>query len=605
MEEKEKICQFADNTFQHKKCNNGNYTLILGAGASISSGIKGWAEQCKEYCMKNKLTVNDDDYISALKEYFEQQHNDKCVRYNTLYENFLGKVPSYGYKHLATLIKNGYFKTIITTNYDDLLEQALLKIIPISKIKIFVRGEVPDDYIANYIQNDISHTINIIKLHGDIRSNIIYTQDEETRNVNDKLRNVLCRQMTAGSVIVGSELSDINLYKLFIYSDKNNYNVFVNPKIPSSAQLELLNIDKKDNPYQYIQTDFDTFFSILCKEIQKREFKDTTGKRLLVEKEILEKKEKGTNYVSASYLSTLAEDLWRKIKKCYRQKINNGSGLFAFIDDPVAPGGMEMKRLLSEQIQRDCQNAVIETIKVAGLKTRYDDRIVRSELHDYGNNFQPDYIMVIDAISFSGNTIKLAIDKYKEAYPLSEVKGAVVFLGEQLKEDDDFKNIFYLQTTDRHEIYFPWGMTQATKLCLRNLQSGDVNIPKVVKIDKRKWGTIEVLEEENNCSVRILTIEANQKLSFQRHFERDELFVSLDDNIGLEICAESLDNSHNKPLHEIREIKSLVLEKGDYILIPRGVWHRTKANRDRARLLEIGYGIYDQDNDIERFEETL
>jgi dTDP-4-dehydrorhamnose 3,5-epimerase-like enzyme len=73
--------------------------------------------------------------------------------------------------------------------------------------------------------------------------------------------------------------------------------------------------------------------------------------------------------------------------------------------------------------------------------------------------------------------------------------------------------------------------------------------------------------------------------------------VALDDNIGLDICAEELDTNADQ---YDENVKSLILEKGDYVLIPRGVWHRTKASMDRVRLLEIGFGLYDQDHDIER-----
>jgi mannose-6-phosphate isomerase-like protein (cupin superfamily) len=43
--------------------------------------------------------------------------------------------------------------------------------------------------------------------------------------------------------------------------------------------------------------------------------------------------------------------------------------------------------------------------------------------------------------------------------------------------------------------------------------------------------------------------------------------------------------------------------KGDYMLIPRGVWHRmgTVENWDQpARVLEVSFGEYDQVGDIER-----
>jgi len=119
----------------------------------------------------------------------------------------------------------------------------------------------------------------------------------------------------------------------------------------------------------------------------------------------------------------------------------------------------------------------------------------------------------------------------------------------------------------------------------------------LVQISRRPWGTIEVLANDELTSVRLLTIEAGKKLSFQRHLCRDELFVALDDNIGLDICAEDLQKDASE---SDERVKSLILEKGDYVLVPRGVWHRTKASMDRVRLLEVAFGLYDQSNDIER-----
>ena len=47
------------------------------------------------------------------------------------------------------------------------------------------------------------------------------------------------------------------------------------------------------------------------------------------------------------------------------------------------------------------------------------------------------------------------------------------------------------------------------------------------------------------------------------------------------------------------------MEKGDYILIPKGIWHRTKASKERVRLLELGFGAYDQYLDIERIDDKF
>jgi len=79
---------------------------------------------------------------------------------------------------------------------------------------------------------------------------------------------------------------------------------------------------------------------------------------------------------------------------------------------------------------------------------------------------------------------------------------------------------------------------------------------------------------------------AGECLSLHRHLYRDEFFIPLDENIGVQIGD-----------------KTIVVEKGDYILIPRGVWHRFYAYKERGRVLEVALGWYDQVRDIERLED--
>jgi quercetin dioxygenase-like cupin family protein len=42
------------------------------------------------------------------------------------------------------------------------------------------------------------------------------------------------------------------------------------------------------------------------------------------------------------------------------------------------------------------------------------------------------------------------------------------------------------------------------------------------------------------------------------------------------------------------------LKAGDYLLIPRGIWHRFSAPKARIRVLEVAFGVYDEEFDIER-----
>lgn len=138
-----------------------------------------------------------------------------------------------------------------------------------------------------------------------------------------------------------------------------------------------------------------------------------------------------------------------------------------------------------------------------------------------------------------------------------------------------------------------------TKLGPRTSLIGfSVEPPRSVQIFRRPWGSGEIFVDQENCSVRVLTIDAGHKLSFQRHLCRDELFVALDDETGFDISGQDFGDDAVDQFDT--RIESVALGRGDYLLVPRGIWHRARALRSRVRLLEIGLGIYDEDRDIER-----
>lgn len=599
------IRNLARQIFNRQEKRLSGYTLILGAGGSMGSNCPSWVKLCEDYCKEYSVNVSNNDFVTAFKNELKKQPNNKIDTYHAFAKSLSSIEPSIGFLHLATLISKGVFKTIITTNFDNLLEKALYKIMPIEDIKVLIRGEVTDEYIADFIEKGIPQ-IKIVKLHGDLQSNIFFFQDEDTFCISESLKRVIMTELSrSGSIIVGSEVSDPDL--LGIYSGGKIHNIFVNPKSPEeqlkkSLQLAEKQIISKENGK------FDVFFTELNLEYQRLVIENKEVERKSIEKHILDKQEKGASYINYSRLGTMVSGFWGEIKEKYG---GNYPNVIVFINDPSAPGGMELKRRMMDIIKKDSPGTVIETVKIEGDKTRYHDRHVTSDKPKYAFSKKGHkQILILDAISFSGNTMKIAIEKYKEWFPTYTVKPGIMVIDEQLKdiiereEDVILKDIIYYKPTDRHEIFFPWGITQATKDCQQKLKGLDTEY--TVSISKRPWGTIELLAQQKNCSIRILTIEADQKLSFQRHLVRDEFFISLDENIGLEICAEMLDNlSEDIDINEIKEIKSLVLEKGDYILIPKGIWHRTKASKERVRLLEIGYGTYDQDKDIERIADNF
>ncbi len=607
----DKTKALAKEIFNRSKRNLPPYTLVLGAGASISSNCPDLDKLCKDYCEDYQIEVTDGDYISAFKNAVQGKAKNRIESYMAFAKIIDNAKPSIGYFHLATLIANGVFKTIITTNFDDLLERTLAQIMPINKVKILIRGEVTDDYIADFIERGIPQ-IKIIKLHGDIQSNIFFIQDDELSQLSDKLRKALKREIEVGSIVVGSKLNDRDL--LSPYADNEGNHIFVNPQKPDTTAKTALNFGKEAECKQIIDGEkgfFDRFFIDLNLEYQRLVIDEKTEDKRKVEKEILQKQEKGAGYINYLLLGEMINSFWGKIKAAYWDGLPD---IVVFINDPSAPGGMEMKRRMIDRFEKAKPGIAIETILIEGKGARSLNREVKSPKPSFGDPRDHKKVLIIDAISFSGNTMEIAIKKYQEWFKTYSVRGAIMVIDEQLikviEEKETLKDLIYYRPTDRHEIFFPWGVTQATKTCHRILKGLDADYP--VKISKRPWGTVEVLAQQQNCSVRILTIEADQKLSFQRHLVRDEFFISLDDNIGLEICAETLEpyskgNVQEKEngINDIKQIKSLVLEKGEYILIPKGIWHRAKASKERVRLLEIGYGAYDQDHDIERIADIF
>ena len=117
------------------------------------------------------------------------------------------------------------------------------------------------------------------------------------------------------------------------------------------------------------------------------------------------------------------------------------------------------------------------------------------------------------------------------------------------------------------------------------MDSCEDDIRKKIIEDVRPWGGFKQYAQNEKCSVKIITVNANQMLSSQTHKKRDELMVILDDGLKVE-----LDN------------QILMPRSGDEILIKRNTKHRVSSLGKPARILEVSFGFFDE-NDIERFDD--
>ena len=125
--------------------------LLLGAGASVKSGVPsaaGFAEMIARWAYlrdqgrsEHDQTVHRSDWLPWLKAFpWYDSETPPEHQYPTLVahlltprearmEFFVERVraaprPSHGYIALADLIAKGWLRTILTTNFDDLIEQA-------------------------------------------------------------------------------------------------------------------------------------------------------------------------------------------------------------------------------------------------------------------------------------------------------------------------------------------------------------------------------------------------------------------------------------------------------------------------------------------------
>jgi hypothetical protein len=171
----------------------GVYALLLGSGISRDAGIfTGWEitldlikkiaaiekEEPKDpekwyqkrynespgYAeILKKITITSADRTNLLRSYFEPSAEEKE-------ENL--KVPTLAHRCIATLVRYGYIRIILTTNFDRLLEKALSEegITPtVISTEDQMKGAMP------FVHNECT----IVKLHGDYMDTRIKNTPEE------------------------------------------------------------------------------------------------------------------------------------------------------------------------------------------------------------------------------------------------------------------------------------------------------------------------------------------------------------------------------------------------------------------------------------------
>lgn len=286
-----------------------SYSLLLGAGCSVSSGIQS-AYDCiwewKKMIYKSN-NPNSQEWIENFKNpkvqdsiqnwldnqggYIDNNHSDeysfyakKCFQIDDnrrqYFQNICAnKIPSAGYRTIPILVKHGILDSIWTTNFDDLVFS--------SCINGGVTGiDISLDTVERINKRTQSkNELPIIKLHGDFKYGDLKNTSEELKNQDNILRRNLINYLADKHLIIlgysGRDLSIMETLKE-AYSNSGagilywcGYGEYVSNEI-----VELFNfIESKGRKAFYIGTDgFDITMLQLSKLIVEEN--DTLKKEL-------------------------------------------------------------------------------------------------------------------------------------------------------------------------------------------------------------------------------------------------------------------------------------------------------------------------------------
>jgi hypoxanthine phosphoribosyltransferase/mannose-6-phosphate isomerase-like protein (cupin superfamily)/class 3 adenylate cyclase len=261
------------------------------------------------------------------------------------------------------------------------------------------------------------------------------------------------------------------------------------------------------------------------------------------------------------------------------------------IFDPDAPGGTVVGGKLIFSLGKKANiTPRLYSILIKGREINYPRVVI--DLPILPSNTKR--ILIVDDVTFSGRTLEIAYNAIKQQIPNAEVKFATLAVGEEMEEkmkanktpihlDYPYKIIFGTS------VIFSWDKLGPTGSVRKEF---DIQYPDYLSFTPdyiiKPWGYMEIFALENKAFVRILTILPGQCLSYQRHKYRDEYFVALDDGLTIKIDQKS----------------SIRVQKGDYIMIPRGTWHRfCNPAENPVRSLEVAFADKYDENDIERLED--
>ena len=208
-----------------KACVDGRqkYCFILGAGASVSSGIKSGVAMATEWMADLKAddlkrttewmereNINEDDIGSHYSAIYEERFSvSKHEGYIWLQNAMKEASPGLGYYHLANLLADdsGCINRVITTNFDSLTEDAIFMYT--DKKPLVATHESLADYISDSQDRPV-----VAKIHRDLMLRP-FSSEKDTKYIQEQWSKALISVLsTVTPIVIGYGGNDGSLMQL-------------------------------------------------------------------------------------------------------------------------------------------------------------------------------------------------------------------------------------------------------------------------------------------------------------------------------------------------------------------------------------------------------
>lgn len=246
-----------------KSLESGELVVFCGAGVSFDSGMPLADDIVHHVVSQINLSENEDSIIKTSELPFESFMETVAEQsyISDLLDIFRGGVPNANHLLLAHLTKQGYLKTICTTNFDLLIEHAFNNVGMIYGKDYHVLCSEKQFETVNLVDNKIR----IIKIHGSIddpESMAITLQyvASRVRSLSREriLRYIFSEGLHKKVLVLGYSCSDIfdisicieridEKYKDIIFIDHRSTGVNINNGVGTIEDIEVKN---SNNPFR-------------------------------------------------------------------------------------------------------------------------------------------------------------------------------------------------------------------------------------------------------------------------------------------------------------------------------------------------------------------